>query len=152
MTTTRIYHRFDTSANWTTAAGASAGKLAKGEIGIVKEVAGNATFAIGYLGIDDTPTLYSACPVVFYGFVNSGAAEPVFSEPVVYEAPVANPAAGSTLSWDSADSKWIVDEEVLNLDAYPTSDGVVVWNQSLGKFQVGAAVSAVELDGGDYTV
>ena len=151
MTTTRIYHRFDTSANWTTAAGASAGKLAKGEIGIAKSSVGNTTYALGYLGIDDTPTVYSSCPIVFYGSITTGAAEPIFSEPVVYELPAATPASGSTLSWDSASSKWIVEEEVLNLDAYPTADGTVVWNQSLGKFQVGAAVSAVDLDGGEYT-
>jgi hypothetical protein len=87
-----------------------------------------------------------------YGTALTGAAEPVFSEPVIYEAPATTPPTGSTLSWDSAASKWAVDEEVLNLDAYPTANGTVMWNQSLGKFQVGAAVSAVELDGGEYTV
>ena len=152
MTTTRIYHRFDTSANWSAAAGGNAGKLAKGEIAIAKSVSGSTTVALGYLGVNDEPTVYSSCPIVFYGSINSGAVEPVFSEPVIYEAPAATPATGSTLSWDSANSKWIVDEEVLNLDAYPSADGTVVWNQSLGKFQIGAAVSAVDLDGGEYTV
>ena len=152
MTTTRIYHRIDNSGAWVAASLAGAGKLSKGEIGVVELTIGDQIQVTGHLGVLATPTPYSQCPVVFYGSVNSGFAEPVFSEPVVYEAPAANPAAGSTLSWDSANSKWVVDEEVLNLDAYPTADGTVIWDQSLGKFQVGTPVLAVELDGGSYTV
>jgi hypothetical protein len=152
MTTTRIYHRIDTETNWSTAIAASAGKLAKGEIGILTYTSGSMQGAIGRLGVSDTPTAWSACPTIFSGTISPGAAEPVFSEPVIYEAPATTPATGSTLSWDSAASRWTVDDEVVNLDAYPSANGTVIWNQSLGKFQVGAAVSAVELDGGEYTV
>ncbi len=150
--TTRIYHRIDTEANWNSAiSSGGGGQLAKGEIGIVRSVSGETTVALGYLGINDTPTDWNACPMVFYGYINDGVAETITSEPVIYERPASTPPAGSTLAWDSSTNKWTVDELVLNLDAYPSSDGTVLWNQSLGKFQVGAAVSAVELDGGEYT-
>jgi hypothetical protein len=152
MTTTRIYHRIDNSGAWLSASLAGAGKLSKGEIGLVTTTLGQDTDIKGYLGVSDTPTVYSQCPVVLSGYVEVGVAETIVSQPVVYQAPATSPSTGSTLSWDSANSKWIVDEEVLNLDTYPTADGTVVWNQSLGKFQVGAAVSAVDLDGGEYTV
>lgn len=151
--TTRIYHRIDTAANWSTAAGNSFGKLAKGELGIVTSTAGSVSRVTGYFGIDATPTVYSSCPVVFNAYVDATvAASPVVSEPVAYTKPATTPPNGSVVSWDADSSSWVVDTEVLSLDAYPTADGTVVWNHSLGKFQVGTAVSAVELDGGEYTV
>jgi hypothetical protein len=152
MTATRIYHRFDSLANWDSAIEGGAGKLAKGEIAVVNVESGSSSFAIGYIGINETPTAWSECPQVFLGYVITGAAEPIASGPVVYEIPATTPPAGSTLSYDSALDRWFVDAELLSLDAYPTADGTVIWDESAGKFVVGAAVSAVELDGGEYTV
>lgn len=150
--TTRIYHRIDTTQNWNAAIGSGdAGKLAKGEIGILTYSQGSYSEAIGYLGIADTETPWDQCPQIFFGYVNPGVSETVFSTPVVYERPATTPPTGSTLSWDSSSERWVVQPEVLSLDAYPTADGTVAWDQAQGKFVVGAAVSAVGIDGGSYT-
>ena len=88
---------------------------------------------------------------MFFGSVTDGLAEPIYTVPVIYEQPATTPPARSTLSWDAANDKWVVDTEVLNLDAYPTEDGAVAWDQAQGKFIVGASVSAIGIDGGSYT-
>lgn len=150
--TTRIYHRIDTAANWNDAIGSpGAGNLAKGEIGIVVNSSGSSTAAIGYLGINNAETPWTQCPIVFFGSVTDGLAEPIYTVPVIYEQPATTPPARSTLSWDAANDKWVVDTEVLNLDSYPTEDGAVAWDQAQGKFIVGASVSAIGIDGGSYT-
>ena len=150
--TTRIYHRFDTAANWSSAAGSSFGKLAKGELGMATTTVGNLTRLVGYFGINSTPTVYSACPVVFTAYIDSSNnAAPIVSEPIAYETPATTPPTGSTISWDATSSRWVVDTEVLSLDAYPTANGNVAWDQAQGKFVVGAAVSTVGIDGGSYT-
>lgn len=148
---TRIYHRIDTAANWNDAIGSpGAGKLAKGEIGILTTSIQDGTEVLGYLGISATETPWNQCPVVFYGYAREGIAETIFSTPVVYEQPATTPPSGSTLSWDSSSDRWVVQREVLSLDEYPDADGTVAWDQGDGKFVVGAAVSAVGIDGGSY--
>lgn len=150
--TTRIYHRIDTAANWNDAIGSpGAGNLAKGEIGILTNSSGSSTAVIGYLGINNAETPWNECPIVFYGLVTDGLAETIYTVPVIYEQPATTPTTGSTLSWDASADKWVVEQEVLSLDAYPTGDGSVAWDQSQGKFVVGAAVSAIGIDGGSYT-
>ncbi len=150
--TTRIYHRIDTIANWNEAIGSpGAGNLSRGEIGIVTGTNGSQNYAIGYLGINGAETPWYQCPIAFYGTIDSGAAEPVYSIPVIYEEPATTPPDGSTLSWDDTNEKWVVDKQVLSLLQYPTADGSVAWDQSEGKFIVGAAVSAIGIDGGSYT-
>lgn len=149
--TTRIYHRIDTTANWNDAIGSpGAGRLAQGEIGILTTTTGSSTVALGYLGVAATETPWNECPIVFYGSVDSGAAEPVFSTPVIYQTPASTPPTGSTLSYDAANDRWVVEPEVLTLDAYPSANGSVAWDQSLAKFVVGAAVNAGGIDGGTY--
>lgn len=148
---TRIYHRLDTAANWSTAAASSFGKLAKGELGMVTTTVNNLTRVVGYFGINSTPTVYSSCPVVFAAYIDStNNASPVISEPIAYQTPASTPPSGSTISWDATGSRWVVDTEVLSLDAYPSANGSVAWDQAQGKFVVGTAVSTVGIDGGTY--
>lgn len=156
MPDTRIILRNDTAANWASsgATDLNKGELAFGLQEITNEVMGTTTYyAFGRLGVaDGTP--FSECPQVAVGSVTiaSGVAESelTFTTPVVYEDASVKPD-GSTIRWDADDEKWVADAKVITLDAYPTVNGTVVYDAALGKFTVGAVVSATEIDGGTFS-
>ena len=76
--------------------------------------------------------------------------ETTFTAPVVYEDAASKPD-GTTVRWDATDEKWVADARVVTIDTYPTANGTVVYDASLGKFTVGAVVAATEIDGGTYS-
>jgi hypothetical protein len=154
MPDTRIILRHDTTANWESS---GATDLARGEIGIRidESVSGDETayFADLLLGVTDGGAPISEAIYVGGGgiVIKSGVAEPeiVGTTPVVYEDDAFKPD-GTTVRWDATNSKWVADAKVLTLDAYPTVDGTVVYDADAGKFVVGTAVAATEIDGGTY--
>lgn len=149
---TRIYHRYDTKANWDAAVAAGGGKLVQGEIGIVENPIQGFIEYTGYLGTSSTPVTYNGGALLFRALVSDigtpGIDAPVF-EQILVKTTGAIPD-NSTVVWNSANEAWEPTNEILSLDAYPTADGVVAWDQSEGKFTVGAAVSTVGIDGGAY--
>jgi len=151
---TRIYHRYDSLANWNTAKAAGGGKLLKGELGIVWSVVGSNTQYVGYVGTTDASggVAFDACPILFRALIPNIGTPGVDAdsfEPLIVKSQ-ASIAAGSTVAWNATDNVWEPTGSVLTLESYPTTDGTVVWDQSEEKFVVGAAVSSVELDGGSY--
>lgn len=147
---TRIYQRYDSKANWDTQKAAGYGHLLKGEIGVSHYVVGDYTVYEGYLGVSATPTDYDACPLMFRAVVsNIQQATPDVFEPVVVklDGPI---TTGSTVVWNAATSVWEPTANILSLESYPSADGTVAWDQSQGKFVVGAAISTVGVDGGAY--
>lgn len=151
---TRIILRNDTSENWL-ASGAT--DLAKGEIGVkINElVVGTTTLRSAELriGVASAGADIDSCPMIATG---TSAETPGLNEteliqttPVVYED-IAVKSDGTTVRWDDENSQWVADAKVLTLDAYPTADGTVVYDAALGKFKVGAVVTATEIDGGSY--
>ena len=154
---TRIVLRNDTPAGWSAAAAAGGAKLKKGELGLVLNTMtseeGTTNYATMYLGASDTETLFTNCPIVGDGYatVPPGVAgeEIISTTPVVYED-IATKPDGTTVRWDATNERWVADAKVLTLDAYPTVDGTVVYDADVGKFVVGTAVSATEIDGGTY--
>lgn len=147
---TRIYHRYDSKTNWDTQKAAGYGHLLKGEVGVSYQVVGNYTVYEGYLGVSATPTDYDACPLMFRAVVsNIQQAIPDVFEPVVVKVD-AGITSGATVVWNDTIKAWEATNEVLSLESYPTANGNVAWDQVLGKFVVGAAVSTVGIDGGVY--
>lgn len=144
---TRIYHRIDSLAAWSAAEAASQGKLLFGEIGVATFPLGTETGLIARMCVNENPTPWSACPTVFAGTTQSLQLNGVETRPVNYES-TGTPSDGATLAWNG--SAWEATEEVLRLDAMPTANGTVVWNSSLGKFQVGNVLPANDIDGGSY--
>lgn len=155
MPDTRIILRNDTSANWQ---GVSATTVAKGELALkIDEQTIGSTIvrsAVAYLGVDPTGDNIDNCVYIGKGSVyeTTGVSGPEVTAtvPVVYEDIPAK-SHGTTVRWDAANGKWIADVNVLTLDAYPTQNGTVVYDASLGKFTVGAVVSATEIDGGTFS-
>lgn len=147
---TRIYHRYDSKANWDTQKAAGYGHLLRGELGVSHYTVGDYTIYEGYLGVSGSPTDYDACPLMFrVPVTNIQQAIPDVFEPVVVKVD-AGIASGSTVVWNDTTKVWEATNEILSLDAYPTANGNVAWDQTLGKFVVGAAVSTVGIDGGAY--
>lgn len=145
---TRIALRTDTLANWNTAIGNSLGTLKKGEVGVALETDASGTTVIGRLGVvDDQP--WSSAVRVLSGFAPSANVSGESFAPVIYETQQSI-AENSVLSWDASASKWVVTEEVLSLDALPTSSGTVVWNQAAQQFEVGNVLPANDIDGGSF--
>jgi hypothetical protein len=157
MSTTRIILRNDTPSNWTTAIGSGGSKLKKGEVGLVLNTVtsggSTANYATAYVGVSDTETAIYSCPMIGTGSSTSSPGvnenEIIGTTPVVYEDDAFKPD-GTTVRWDATNGKWIADAKVLTLDAYPTVDGTVVYDADAGKFVVGTAVAATEIDGGTY--
>ena len=155
MPDTRIILRHDTSANWDSS---GATDLAKGEIGIKIDefsIDGATAYAAEVrMGVVAAGDEIANAVVIGSGTtrITSGVAGGAIigTTPVVYED-IATKADGTTVRWDATNSKWVADAKVLTLDAYPTTDGTVVYDASAGKFVVGTAVSATEIDGGTYT-
>lgn len=155
MPDTRIILRNDTSANWQ---GASATTVAKGELALkIDEQTIGSTIvrsAVAYLGVDPTGDNIDNCVYIGQGSVyeTQGLSGPEITAttPVVYEDAATKPD-GTTVRWDATDEKWVADVKVLTLDAYPTANGTVVYDAALGKFTVGAVVSATEIDGGTFS-
>lgn len=154
MPDTRIILRNDTSANWQ---GASATTVAKGEIALkIDEQTIGSTIvrsAVAYLGVDPTGDNIDNCVHIGQGSVyeTQGASGPEITAttPVVYED-ITIKQDGTTVRWDATDEKWVADARVITLDTYPSANGTVVYDASLGKFVVGAAVTATVIDGGSY--
>jgi hypothetical protein len=154
MPDTRIIIRNDTASNW---AAESATNVAAGELAakIDTTVIGNTTLHTVnmFAGVDSNGAAIDSCPLIATGVVaeTTGLAEPeiVQTKPVVFED-IASKTDGTTVRWDDTNSKWVADAKVLSLDAYPTADGTVVYDATLGKFKVGAVVAATEIDGGSY--
>lgn len=145
---TRIALRTDTLANWNAAIGNSLGTLKKGEVGVALETGGAGTTVIGRLGVvDDQP--WSSGAVVLSGFSPPENVSGESFAPVIYETQQSI-AENSVLSWDASASQWAVTEEVLSLDALPTSSGTVVWNQAAQQFEVGNVLPANDIDGGSF--
>ena len=157
MPDTQIILRHDTSQNW---AGGSATNVAKGELAFqidAVEVPGVGTIynATGRLGTADSLP-FESCPQVATGNVlvpvagdGFAGSEAMFTWPVVYEDAASKPD-GTTVRWDATDEKWVADARVVTIDTYPTANGTVVYDASLGKFIVGTTVSATVIDGGSY--
>ncbi len=147
---TRIYHRFDSKANWDTQKAAGYGTLQRGELGIAYYNQLDFTIYEGYLGVSGTPTSYDVCPLMFRAVVsNIQQAIPDVFEPVVLKFDGSIPT-GSTVVYDAATGVWEATNQILRLDSYPQANGTVAWDQAQGEFVVGAAVSAVGIDGGSY--
>ena len=153
---TRIVLRNDTRSQWGVADAAGGGKLKKGEVGLILDSSNGETVfeAQAYVGVSDTETPILSCPMIGDGstILNAGAngEEIIRTTPVVYEDDAFKPD-GTTVRWDATNERWVADAKVLTLDAYPTTDGTVVYDADTGKFVVGTAVSATEIDGGTYT-
>jgi hypothetical protein len=151
---TRIILRNDTTANW---ASSGATDLAKGEIGVkINEVViGTSTLRTAEMriGVASAGADIDSCPVIATGTTaeTTGLSETelTLTTPVVYED-IATKHDGTTVRWDDTNSQWVADAKVLSLDAYPSADGTVVYDAALGKFVVGAVVTATEIDGGAY--
>lgn len=154
MPDTRIILRNDTTANWQ---GSGATDLAKGELALrIDEVTDGSTksyFAELLLGVDPLGAPIEEAVYVGGGgvVINTGIAESGITQttPIVFKD-IASKEDGTTVRWDDTNSKWVADAKVLSLDAYPTADGTVVYDATLGKFKVGAVVTATEIDGGAY--
>ena len=154
MADTRIIIRNDNAANWSSsgATDLNKGELAF-EIGSVEVPSvGTTYYAFGRLGVaDGTP--FDECPQVAVGSVTVTPGvvedETTFTAPVVYEDAASKPD-GTTVRWDATDEKWVADARVVTIDTYPTANGTVVYDASLGKFIVGTTVSATVIDGGSY--
>lgn len=146
---TRIYHRIDALTDWEAANQNSLGKLAQGEIGVATTPAPNgSTAVIARMGVNATATPWADCPVVFAGTDQNLELNGSETRPVSYDNTGEPLSDGAVIAWDG--SKWAATEEVLRLDAMPTANGTVVWNSSLGKFQVGSVLPANDIDGGSY--
>lgn len=149
---TRIYHRYDTKANWDAAVAAGGGKLMQGELGIVVNPVTDATEYIGFVGTSAAPLEYEAGALLFRAVipnVGQGVTAPPVFEPLSLKVSGSIPA-NATIVWDAAEAAWKPSNEILSLETYPSADGVVAWDQSAGQFTVGAAVSTVGIDGGSY--
>lgn len=154
MPDTRIILRNDTAANWSSsgATDLNKGELAFSVDAIENPGVGTTYYAFGRLGVaDGTP--FAECPQIAVGSVTvaSGVAESeyAFTTPVIYED-IASKPDGTTVRWDATEQKWVADAKVVTIDTYSTVDGTVVYDASLGKFVVGAVVSATVIDGGSY--
>ena len=154
MTDTRIILRNDTSSNW---ASSEATDIHKGELAIKIDeyVVEDTTVrsAAVYLGVETGGSTIDNGVYLGGGsvFEKQGIAESelTFTKPVVYED-IASKQDGTTVRWDATNEKWVADARVVTIDTYPTANGTVVYDASLGKFIVGAVVSATVIDGGSY--
>ncbi len=146
---TRIKLRTDTDSGWSAAVGNGFGNLDKGEVGVSLLLKDNGdTQVSGFLGVADGQPITSGA-LVFSGLAIGSQLSGESFAPVIYETQQ-EIAEHSVLSWDASASEWVVTEEVLSLDALPTSSGTVVWNQAAQQFEVGNVLPANDIEGGSY--
>jgi hypothetical protein len=154
---TRIQVRHDTLQAWINSQSEqiNKGNLAFGEFGLAidSNTDGSEYNLIGRLGINETPTKFNNCPVVFMADLYETELESnvyVSSKPITYTLQQEEIPANSIVSWNAEQQKWEIVNSAVLLDSLPTQSGTLVYDSEQNSFSVGEIVFATDIDGGDY--
>lgn len=154
---TRIQIRHDTLQAWIDAQSEliNKGNLAFGEFGLAIDSNTDETEynLIGRLGINENPTKFNNCPIVFMADLYREEFDSPFyisTKPVTYLEPEDGIPPNSIVSWNAEDEKWEIVNSAVLLDSLPTQSGTLIYDSDQNSFSVGEIIFADEIDGGSY--